>query len=363
MVVGMRSTLSGLRATPATALLPLRLFLGGTFVYAGIQKLSDPGFLHPGASTYIGTQLSGFASGTPGGFLLRAFALPHAELAGTGVALLEIALGLLVLAGLLTRGAALVGLGLSLLLFLTASWRTSPYFLGPDIVFAFAWVPFVLAGADGQPSLSSVIEGRARRATRGRTRTPARGRTRTPAASAAPAGMAVSRRRLLTKALGAAGAATLGLAGVSVAAKGPYRGSGLALTGKPGGGASAAGAPASPKGAHPGRPARAAKLPKGAVRIGPSGSLPSGQGAIYRDPSDGQPDLVIRDSGGGLNALSAVCTHAGCTVGYQNGQIACPCHGATYDAQTGAVTSGPAPQSLAAKRVVEHQGQIYAVPS
>jgi thiosulfate dehydrogenase [quinone] large subunit len=30
------------------ALFPLRVFLGVTFVYAGIQKLSDPGFLHPG---------------------------------------------------------------------------------------------------------------------------------------------------------------------------------------------------------------------------------------------------------------------------------------------------------------------------
>ena len=58
------------------ALLPLRLFLGVTFVYAGWQKLSDPGFLTPGSATYIGTQLHAFASGTPGGFLLRWFALP-----------------------------------------------------------------------------------------------------------------------------------------------------------------------------------------------------------------------------------------------------------------------------------------------
>jgi hypothetical protein len=33
------------------ALFPLRLFLGVTFVYGGVQKLSDPGFLHPGAPT------------------------------------------------------------------------------------------------------------------------------------------------------------------------------------------------------------------------------------------------------------------------------------------------------------------------
>src|SRR3954462_6495964 len=92
--------------TPAQALLPLRAFLGGTFVYAGVQKLSDPGFLHRGAATYIGTQLHGFAQGTPGGFLLRTLALPHAELAGIGVAITEIAVGLLVLVGLATRVAA-----------------------------------------------------------------------------------------------------------------------------------------------------------------------------------------------------------------------------------------------------------------
>src|SRR3989440_12854360 len=99
-------------ASPGTALFLLRLFLGLTFVYAGVQKLSDPGFLRPGAPTYIGTQLHGFANSTPGGFLLRTFALPHPKLAGVGVALLEILVGLLVTAGLVTRVAAAIGLGL-----------------------------------------------------------------------------------------------------------------------------------------------------------------------------------------------------------------------------------------------------------
>src|SRR5205823_4710258 len=139
------------------ALLPLRLFLGVTFVYAGVQKLSDPGFLHAGAPTHIGTQLRGFAHGTPGGFLLRTFAIPHAELAGVVVALVEIAVGLLVFAGLLTRLAAAVGLSLNLVFFLTASWHTSPYFLGSDIVFVFAWLPFVLQGARGQPAVDHVL--------------------------------------------------------------------------------------------------------------------------------------------------------------------------------------------------------------
>jgi thiosulfate dehydrogenase [quinone] large subunit len=31
--------------------IPLRLFLGLTFIYAGLQKIADPGFLQPGSTT------------------------------------------------------------------------------------------------------------------------------------------------------------------------------------------------------------------------------------------------------------------------------------------------------------------------
>jgi nitrite reductase/ring-hydroxylating ferredoxin subunit len=69
------------------------------------------------------------------------------------VALTEIAVGVLVTTGLLVRAAASVGLALNLVLFLTATWHTAPYFLGSDIAFVFAWLPFVLVGAEGQPAL------------------------------------------------------------------------------------------------------------------------------------------------------------------------------------------------------------------
>src|SRR4051794_10721644 len=135
------------RVDPGMALLPLRLFLGITFVYAGVQKLSDPGFLHRGAPSYIGTQLHGFAHGTPGGFLLRAFALPQPKLAGVGVAIVEIAVGLLVTAGVLTRLAAAAGLGPELLLFLTNSRHQHAHFLRSGTVFLFASVPVAVSGA------------------------------------------------------------------------------------------------------------------------------------------------------------------------------------------------------------------------
>ena len=328
------------------ALFPVRLFLGVTFIYGGIQKLSDPGFLHPGAPTYIGTQLHGFAQGTPGGFLLRALALPQPKLAGVGVALLEIAVGLLATAGLLTRLAAAAGLGLNMLLFLTNSWHAYPYFLGSDIVFVFAWLPFVLTGASGQPAVDNELH-RLARSPRMRM-----------APASAPRQPALTRREVLGRTLGMAGAATLGIAGMASLAKGNYTGK-RTLAIKQGGSSAAPAQPAVQATHH----ASHAGVPQGAVKLAPSSRLPRGEGATYSDPADGQPDIIVRDSSGGIKAFSAVCTHAGCTVGYQGGQIVCPCHGGTFDASTGAVISGPPQGPLAARRVVESGGYIYAVPS
>ena len=353
--------------SPAAALLPLRVFLGVTFVYGGMQKLSDPGFLHPGAPTYIGAQLRAFATGTPGGFVLHAFALPFPRVAGVGVALLEIAVGLLVTAGLFTRGAAGAGLALNGLLFLTASWKTSPYFLGSDIIFVFAWLPFVLAGAAGQPALDHRLhELFARRRGRSAPRPGARPRL----GAGVPAGATLTRRRAIGRGLTAAGVATGVLGGLAAAAKGRYRG-GSGLGSLASGPAPAAPAPAVSGGApahaplevhhHPPRGAPAA--PRGAVRLGPSRSLAPGQAATYRDPRDGQGDIVVRDRSGNLSALSAVCTHAGCAVTYQGGALYCPCHGSVFNARTGAVEQGPAVQPLAAKRVLERGGAIYAMPN
>ena len=141
------------------------MFLGITFVYAGVQKLSDPGFLHPGAPTYIDTQLSAFA-------------------------------------GLLTRAAAAVGLLLNLVLFLTNSWNTSPYFLGSDTVFVFAWLPFVLAGASGQRAIGNSLDriAMARRCSPRAANTEARAtRGRSPIEESS----ALTRRGVIARALGA----------------------------------------------------------------------------------------------------------------------------------------------------------------
>jgi thiosulfate dehydrogenase [quinone] large subunit len=345
------------------ALTPVRLFLGLTFVYAGYQKLSDPGYLHAGSPTYIGTQLKAFSHGTPGGFMLRWFALPIPTVAGVGVALAEIAIGLLVTVGLMTRIAAAAGLALNLLLFLTASWNTHPYFLGSDIVFVFAWLPFVLAGADGQPAVDHQVERSAARERRREGMRTYDGRPR-----------GATRAQILQDALSATAVGTLAIAGIGYLLRGSYTGPTLTAARTPqsgagtgskthhhhhrsSGGSGGSGAGGTTSGST------GSNLPSGASRIASASSLQAGQAATYSDPGDGSTDIVVRLSGGGLSALSAICTHAGCEVSYEGGVLACPCHGSQFNPTTGAVLQGPAITPLSRKRVVESGGEIYAVPS
>ena len=59
------------------------------------------------------------------------------------------------------------------------------------------------------------------------------------------------------------------------------------------------------------------------------------------------PLVVINRRGSGFIALSRVCTHLGCLVGYDkfNDKLVCPCHAGEFDLE-GRVLSGPATKSL-----------------
>ncbi len=75
----------------------------------------------------------------------------------------------------------------------------------------------------------------------------------------------------------------------------------------------------------------------------------------------GQPAILIHLKDGSFVAYSAVCTHMGCTVGYDknNGMLVCPCHGSTYDPAHGAkVVQGPAPKPLPAIQIKTKGGKI-----
>ena len=141
------------------ALLPLRAFLGFTFCFAGLQKLANPNFFDANSPSSIQAQLIASIRISPLhqllGHLLQ-FAVPI----GVLIALAELAVGLGALLGLWTRVAAAGGIVLSLTLFLTVSFHSSPYYTGADIVFLFAWIPLLLAGSGGVLSLDALIAGR-----------------------------------------------------------------------------------------------------------------------------------------------------------------------------------------------------------
>ncbi|WP_411101302.1 DoxX family protein [Streptomyces sp. cmx-4-9] len=145
------------------ALLPLRIFLGATFVYAGLDKLTDPAFLSATGDGSIGQTME---SSRDAAAIPALVDLGLESPVGFAVALAvgELLVGLGVLAGLLTRLAALGGALISLTLWLTVSWAVPRYYYSQDLVYLMAWIPVVLAGAP-YLSLDALIRSRRSRRT------------------------------------------------------------------------------------------------------------------------------------------------------------------------------------------------------
>ncbi|MYS10130.1 DoxX family membrane protein [Streptomyces sp. SID6041] len=127
------------------ALLPLRIFLGVTFVYAAFDKLTDSAFFAASGTGSIGETMTGVrdTSAVPA---LVDLALKSPAGFGYAIAFGELAVGLGILVGLFGRVAALGGALISLSLWLTVSWQVDPYYLGNDLAYLMAWLPLVLAG-------------------------------------------------------------------------------------------------------------------------------------------------------------------------------------------------------------------------
>ena len=309
---------------------PLRIFLGLTFVYAGLQKIADPGFLDPTGSTYIGAQLQGFTATSPIGFLITWLALPIPQLTGIGVIGGELAIGTLVFLGVATRWAAAAGAMINLTFFLTASWAVQPYFLGSDSIYTVAWITLALVGDQGVLTVRQILG-------------PRRGGNVKTQIGADPA-----RRRLLFQLGSAAVAAVWVLA--------------LLPRTRHVGASEPTGVEPSPTSSPPASPTPG-PTPTG-KRVGTLAQLQSRGSLTFQDPASGDPAVAIALPGGSIVAFDAVCTHAGCPVSYDSGQrlLVCPCHGAEFDPAHGAaVVAGPAPTPLSPLKVqVGSDGGIYA---
>lgn len=318
----------GRLAQPGWVLLPARLFLGGTFLFAGLQKLADPHFFDAARATSIQGQLALFRATSPIGALLGPVQ-SHAVAFGVLTAVGEIAVGLGTLFGLWARIAAVGGLLLSTSFFLTVSFHTRPYYYGSDIFVMVMWLPFIAVGAAGVAS----VDGWVRRRAASDVGT---------AESAAEVPPAFQRRALVLGGLAAA-AAAVGTGALAGASAGLGRAFGR---GKSGSGAVAAPSTSklTPKPTSPGSPAPTSS----ATRVAATADLQVGGAVRFTDPTSGKPAYVVQPSKGTYRGFSGICPHAGCTVNYAatDRRFVCPCHASIFDGATGNAISGPAQRGL-----------------
>jgi thiosulfate dehydrogenase (quinone) large subunit len=359
---------------PVWVILPLRFFLGISFLSAGFDKLTDPTYLDPSAISYIGHQISGFAPGTPlEGFLLN-FAVPNASLFGVLVMGGELCIGIAVLLGLLTRFSAAMGLALNLTFFLSATWLVHPFYLGADLPYSFAWLTLLLAGP-GPFALDTLVK---------KWLAPqnityiSKGRTVT----VQDTNTAMTRRAFL-------GAGAAGLTGLVLAATGISWG--ILNSGKhntvatvppatsptqvpvtvavstpvpsdtkqntQGGGVANPTSQEQPTPAPP----TAAPSNNGLQQVAGPNDVPVNQSLDFTLPTGDPAVLVHTDSG--YSAYVAICTHQGCQVSYypQYKIIGCACHGAEFDAaNAGKVLRGPARRPLSPVALtIGQDGSVY----
>jgi thiosulfate dehydrogenase [quinone] large subunit len=345
-------------------LLPLRIFLGVTFVYAGIQKLTDPQYFNPKAPGYIGKQIIGFATNSPLHFLLI-HTIEHAVFFGAVVAVGELAIGLGTLFGVLFRPAAFFGILINIVFFLSATWHVYPYFYGSDIVFVFCWLTLLISGPvnTGMPSFDEwfvrnalsehvlkaygdlinfvlgvnaapVLAEAATQANQQRRQGAGGGKRSQDRYAQILRARQQSRRNFVW------GVVTGGT-GIAVLA---WLGSALHFFGEPAstgtGSGSSTGTTATSSGTA---------TTSGPTVIAKTSAVPTNSAATFTLASNGDPGVLVHLNDGKFVAFDATCTHAGCPVSYDptSQLLQCPCHGAAFDpAKNAAVVQGPAPTPL-----------------
>ncbi len=107
------------------------------------------------------------------------------------------------------------------------------------------------------------------------------------------------------------------------------------------------------------------RLPKPAVLPGPVRRFkvgPAEQFSVGTETRFEKENFFVFRDGEGIYAISATCTHLGCTVARAAHGFECPCHGSKFGAN-GKVQAGPAPRALPwleVGRAADGQLVVYA---
>ena len=150
--------------------------------------------------------------------------------------------------------------------------------------------------------------------------------------------------------VGAAGASVIAACGGGSGDSGGGGGGGADDSGSSGGGETSQ---------APAETTQAAESGGGSVEGAIASEANVAPGSAVTFEESGRPAVLVHLDTGDFVAYSAICTHQQCTVAYNNGQLACPCHGSVFDpANAGAVVNGPAQTPLPEIPVQVQDGQV-----
>jgi len=350
---------------PQVAPLFLRVLLGATFIYAGLQKLMSPGFFDPRGPASIYAQMSAAAQTSPIHALVAPL-VPYSGLVGHAIALGEIGVGAGALIGLFTRPAAIGGAALSVSFWLTVNAHVHPYFFIPDIPWAALWVVLWMLGPGEILASDKYLGLVPEQAPLGPQWS---GQRVIPRGQVAPwtgqsAGwdqqpVGPTRRQIGTAALTLVGIGAVVVIALRVMHRWPFA-------------PSAGGSYALPTpGFSPGSDAQASGSSSPSATSSSQPAQPAGQhigtvaqlnvGGTLKFTHKGNAAVVVHPSQTSYIGLSLVCTHAGCTCNLPaGGRIVCGCHGSVFSASNGAVLQGPASTPLDRITITAANGNLYA---
>lgn len=331
-------------ASVGVAAVILRIFLGGTMLYAGLDKLIlDPRFLQADGVGSIGETLRYFVtSGGPLAPLVEAVAISQPVAVGAAMAIAQLVVAGSLLTGSWVRSGALLGAAISLTLALTSTWGVSPYYLGNDLPYLVGFLVLAALGDGGMVRVGAPAR---------RGYDPTR-----RAAIVSSAGIVALLAALVL--LDRARFASL-LAGGSASSGTPTPSSTPATSPTPDANATASPSDADgddddddvdgdDDGAKTPKPSESASSGGGSGSGGTaSGSVISGaqslaSGQALNFSAAGTAAVLLKD-GGTYRAFERACTHQGTNVDWQSGSDSfyCSNHGARFSA-TGEAIVGPA---------------------
>jgi thiosulfate dehydrogenase [quinone] large subunit len=319
----------------------LRAFLGGTMLYAGLDKLIlDARFLQTDGVGSIGETLRFFVTaGGPLAPLVEAVGLSQPVAVGAAMAIAQLVVAGSLLTGSWVRSGALLGAAISLTLALTSTWGVSPYYLANDLPYLVGFLALAALGDGGMARVGAP-------ASRGYD--PARRAALVSGAGifAVIAALVLLDRARLGSLLSGGSAASGSPSPSPSSATSPSSSPSPSPSPSPSSEPSATASPSSGSGGtKTPKPSESATSGGGGGAGGGTvidGGKGLGSGQALNFSAGGTAAVLLRD-GGAYRAFERACTHQGTNVDWQSGSgsFYCSNHGARFSA-TGDVLVGPA---------------------